>query len=174
MRDISYYVCCSCKDIGAKVILDDSANGGGNLATVKSRATDINGRPIGHAHKNPMMDSREYEVEMEDGTTDRIFANKIAENIYSQMDDEGREILAFKDIIDHRKDKSAVSIENGFITQSNGNKKCKLTTRGWQVLVEWRDETTTWMDMKDVKEASPIELAEYAVANHIENEPSFA
>ena len=71
------------KYIGVKVVLDDSTNRGGNLATVKSRATDINGRPIGHAHNNPMMDSREYEVEMEDGTTDRLFANKIAENIYS-------------------------------------------------------------------------------------------
>ena len=28
--------------------------------------------------------------------------------------------------------------------------------------------------MKDVKEASPIELAEYAMANHIDNEPAFA
>ena len=32
----------------------------------------------------------------------------------------------------------------------------------------------TWMDLKDVKEANPIELAEYAVANQIENEPAFA
>ena len=30
------------------------------------------------------------------------------------------------------------------------------------------------MDLKDVKEASPIELAEYAVANKIDKEPAFA
>ena len=30
------------------------------------------------------------------------------------------------------------------------------------------------MDLKDVKEASPIELAEYAVANKIYYEPDFA
>ena len=30
------------------------------------------------------------------------------------------------------------------------------------------------MDLKDVKEASPIELAEYAVANKIYDEPDFA
>ena len=29
------------------------------------------------------------------------------------------------------------------------------------------------MDMKDVKEAHPIEVAEYAVANRIDNEPAF-
>ena len=27
---------------------------------------------------------------------------------------------------------------------------------GWKVLVEWQDETTTWINLKDVKEASPI------------------
>ncbi len=32
----------------------------------------------------------------------------------------------------------------------------------------------TWMDMKDVKEASPIELAEYVIANKIDDEPAFA
>ena len=42
------------------------------------------------------------------------------------------------------------------------------------MLVEWVDETTTWMDLKDVKEASPIELAEYAVANQIHDEPALA
>jgi len=65
-----------------KVVLDDSTNRGGNIATIKSRATDINGHPIGRAHNNPMMDSRECEVEMEDRTIYRLFANKIAENIY--------------------------------------------------------------------------------------------
>ena len=83
------------KYIGAKIVLDDKVNEGGNLATVKLRLTDINGRPIGTAHNNPSLDDREYEIELEDGTTDRIFANKIAENIYSQLDDEGREILKF-------------------------------------------------------------------------------
>ena len=82
------------------------------------------------------MDDREYEIELEDGTTDRIFANKIAENIYSQLDDEGREILKFRDIIDHRKDKSTVTKENGFTSQGRGNRKCKPTTKGWQVLVK--------------------------------------
>ena len=37
----------------------------------------------------------------------------------------------------------------------------------------WLDDTTTWMDLKDVKEASPIELAKYAVANKINDKPAF-
>ena len=97
--------------------MNDEDNGSGNIAAVKSRVTDLNGRPVGTTHNNPLLDDREYEIELEDGTTDRIFANKIAENIYSQLDDEGREILKFRDIVDHRKDGTALTKENGFTPQ---------------------------------------------------------
>ena len=153
------------------MILDNKAYGGGNIATVKHQVTDINVRSVGNAHTNPLFDSREYEIELENGTEDRIFANKIAENIYAQLDDEGCEIMKFRDIIDHRKDDSAVTRED---SDTQSSSKPNPTTRGWQVLVEWADETLTWMDMKDVKEASPVELAEYAVANRINQEPAFA
>ena len=118
------------KYIGAKIILDDKANGGGNLATVKSRLTNINGRSIGTADNNSLLDDRECEIKLEDGTTDRIFANKIAENIYSQLDDKGREILKFRNIIDHRKDKSALTKENGLTSKGRGNRKCRPTIKG--------------------------------------------
>ena len=59
------------------------------------------------------------------------------------MDNKGREILAFGDTIDHRKNGKAVSKEEGFKTLSNGQKKYNLTTKGYQALVEWLDETTT-------------------------------
>ena len=35
-------------------------------------------------------------------------------------------------------------------------------------------ETTTWVDIKDVKEASPIDLSEYVVTNQIADKPAFA
>ena len=54
------------KYISTKVVLDDTADGGGSIATVKSRITDINGRAIGIANNNPLLDSREYEIKMED------------------------------------------------------------------------------------------------------------
>ena len=43
--------------IGTKIVLDDIADGGGNIATVKSRVTNINGRAIGIANNNPLLDS---------------------------------------------------------------------------------------------------------------------
>ena len=156
------------KLIGSQIMLDD-----GLKATVKRRMTNFDGTPIGRAHVNPLLDTRQYEVELEDGTTDAYFANIITENLYSQCDSEGRELLSFKEICDHRKNKRAISIENGYDISKNGNRTPKRTTVGWELLVEWRDGSTYWVALKDLKDTNPIELAEYAVANKIAEEPAF-
>ena len=64
--------------------------------------------------------------------------------------------------------------EIGFTVLKGGRKNWKPTVRGCKVLVVCRDETTTWMDLKYVKKDSLIELAEYAVANKIDDDPDFA
>ena len=138
------------------------------------RATDEYGAPIGQAHRNPMLDTPKFEVELKNGETEKIMADQISANIYSQLEYDGREIFQFKGIIDHKKDGYVLTKETGFTVLQLGHKKYRPTTRIWKVLVEWRDETTTWMDLKYVKEASPIELAEYAVANKIYYDPDFA
>lgn len=158
--------------IGASFRLDESSNNGGNLATVTRRVTDDNGNMVGKAHPNPLLSTAEYEVTLEDGTTDKYFANVICENIYSQLDSEGKENLVMNEIVDHRKDGTAIEKDNGY-TGTGSNRKPRKTTKGWQLLIEWKDESTTWVDLKDVKEANPIELAEYAVANKIDEEPAF-
>jgi hypothetical protein len=37
-------------------------------------------------------------------------------------------------------------------------------------LVEWRDGSSGWIPLKDVKEFNPIEVAEYAINNEIHDE----
>ena len=41
------------------------------------------------------------------------------------------------------------------------------------MLVEWKDGSTSWTKLKDLKESIPIEVVEYAVANRIVDEPAF-
>ena len=48
------------KYIGAKIIIDNKSNNYGNLAIVIRRVTDEYGAPIGQAHRNPMLDTREF------------------------------------------------------------------------------------------------------------------
>ena len=56
----------------------------------------------------------------------------------------------------------------------NGREHKKRTTRGWSFCVQWRDGTTSWENLKDLKESNPLEVAEYAVANLLDKEPAFA
>jgi hypothetical protein len=47
------------------------------------------GNSLGMRHSNPILDTREYQVEFPDGSTAAYAANVIAENLYSQVEDEG-------------------------------------------------------------------------------------
>jgi hypothetical protein len=42
-------------------------------------------------------------------------------------------------------------------------------TIGWELLVMWKDQSMSWVPLKDLKVSNPVELAEYAVAD----EPAF-
>ena len=53
---------------------------------------------------------------------------------------------------------------------SGGNRTAKKTTRGWELCVEWKDGTSNWVKLKDLKDSNPVELAEYAVANAVRTE----
>ena len=162
------------KWIGATFLLDPTRNPDnvGTKARVVQRRTDPFGNPIGRAHANPLMDTREYEVILEDGTYDVYCANTIAENIWSQCDSEGREVQTFKEIIDHKADERAITIANGFDIV-NGHRKPKKTTIGWKIMVEFVDGSTVWLPLKEVKDSNLVELAEYAVLNNIHKEPAF-
>jgi hypothetical protein len=49
-----------------------------------------------------------------------------------------------------------------------------MTTKGWRLFVEWKDGTIDWLPLKDLKESYPVQVAEYAVANKITEQPAFA
>ena len=147
---------------------------GPTFAKVTKRLRDANGIPIGTANDNPILDSRFYEVEFIDGHKASLSANAIAENMFAQVDDEGNRFVLLDSIVDHRVDGTEVKEEDGFIQSSNGGRSRKKTTKGWEILFQWKDGSTTWEKLKDVKESYPVQLAEYAIHCRIDNEPAFA
>jgi hypothetical protein len=88
--------------VGMQLALSRGGEGEVKHATVKRRSVDKEGKPIGDSHKNPLFDSRKYEVEYVDGYTEELTANVIAENLISQVDEEGRRQMMLSEIIDHR------------------------------------------------------------------------
>jgi len=83
---------------------------------VVGRKRDNDGNPVGRASDNPLLDTREYLVEFVDGSTEAYTTNLIAEAMYSQVDEEGHLQVLMEDINDHRKDGSAVPVDDGFMT----------------------------------------------------------
>ena len=108
----------------------------------------------------------------ENGDTATYAANIIAEAVYGQVDSKGNTYALIDEIIDHRKDRSAIPKGNGWF-KSNGHMYAKWTTHGWFLCVHWKDGTTSWEKLKDLKESYPVQVAEYADANRILDEPAF-
>jgi len=113
-------------------------------------------------------------VEYLNGHRAALAANTIAVNMFAQVDDEGHRTLLLEDVVNHRVNGREVKKADGFITSPNGGRRKKETTKGWEILIQWKDGSTTWEALKDVKESSPVQLAEYATLHKISDEPAFA
>ena len=112
------------------------------FARVTKRLRDAQGIPIGIAHDNPLLDTRIYEVEYLDGHKAALSANTIATNMFAQIDEEGNRFVLLDSIIDHRTDGSELTSENAFITSKNGGRRKRETTKGWEILLQWKDGST--------------------------------
>ena len=144
------------------------------LARVMKRLNDANGLPIRLANENPILDTRMYEVEYLDGERTSLAANNIAENLFAQIDDEGNRQVLMGEIIGHWSTEHAVKQQDAFIMTKTGTKRHREKTKGWELLVWWKDGGTDWIALKDIKESYPVQVAEYAVSSHISKEPAFA
>jgi hypothetical protein len=142
-------------------------------AKVVGRKRDADGIPVGLRNTNPMLDTRQYEVEFADGATDVFTASLIAENLYSQVDEEGNSHSIMSEIIDHEFDGTAVRKDDRTKVTRDGTTRPRRTTRGWKLLVSWKGGTSSWIPLKGLKESHPVQVAEYALANKILEEPAF-
>jgi hypothetical protein len=143
------------------------------LGTVTKRARGPDGLPIGTRHENSTRDSSLHEIRLPDGSSRELTHNLIAENLFSQCDSEGRQFQIIKEISDHQSDGTAMAKGDEWLETTSGRKR-NITTRGWSFLVEWNDGSSDWIALKDLKVSCPVELAEYAAANKIDDEPALA
>jgi hypothetical protein len=114
-----------------------------------------------------------YEVRLPDGSSRELTHNLIAENLFSQCDTEGRQYQIIKEISEHQSDNTAMAKGDEWI-ESAARRRRKITTRGWSFLLEWKDGSADWIALKDLKASCPVELAKYAAANKIDDQPALA
>ena len=143
------------------------------LAKVLRRSTDNNGQQIGICDENPMLNTMLYDVEFPDGTVREYAANVIAENIYSQVDTDGRSYVMLDTIIDFKKDETAVPKSEQYIITKSGQKHMRKTTTGWKLLVLWKNGTEQWMPLSVLKESNPVDVTDCTKAVGIDHKPVF-
>eukprot|EP00804_Cyclotella_cryptica_P019581 CCRYP_014330-RA/>CCRYP_014330-RA protein AED:0.31 eAED:0.31 QI:0/0/0/1/0/0/3/0/417 len=62
---------------------------------------------------------------------------------------------------------------NDQVSVVDGKKIVKRSTRGWELCCEWKDGSTSWQKLSDLKESHPLQVAEFAFAAQIADEPAF-
>ena len=94
--------------------------------------------------------------------------------MFAQVDQEGHRLKLLDEFLDHRFTGASVQ-EVRYVKTKDGKRKLQepMSTNGCEILVQWRDGTQTWNKMKDIKEAYPVELAEYTVKAKIHKQSQF-
>jgi hypothetical protein len=135
---------------------------------VTGRKREVDNTFAGIANSNTMLDTRKY-----DGRSDEYIVNIIAQNMYAQCDEEGNQFNLMDGIVGHKTDGHAVTPVDMYIKHGS-NRQVRKTTIGWHLCVEWKDGTTSWERLADIKESNPVEVAEYAIGKDLQDKPDFA
>jgi hypothetical protein len=143
------------------------------LGQVIARKRDHNGNPIGKANANPILDTRLYQVMFPDGATSEYSANVIVECLYSQVYSEGNRYLLLDSIMDWKKTSDAVDDSDVLQISFNGNLHPRCMVKGWKLCVKWKDGSTSWESLKDLKEFYPVQVAEFAAHHKLDDKPAF-
>jgi hypothetical protein len=140
------------------------------------RAISPDGTTTGSYADNPILNSIVYEVEFPDGQAKEYAANKIAENMLTQVDSDGYSTTLMQGIIDYNKDDAIAPVPKSdkWVITAREQRRLRMSTVGWKLLVQWRDGSESWIPLKDMKESHPVETAEFAKAQGIEDEVAFA
>ena len=101
-------------------------------------------------------------------------ANIIAENLLAQVDPEGIHTNVLEAIMDHKRDGTAVPMSGKYFKTKQGKRTQRKTTVGWALQIKWKNGTKQWVNLKDLKESNPVDVAEYFMARGIQDEPAFA
>ena len=144
------------------------------MGKVARRSLDADGRTAGTYHDSPFLNTITYDVEFPNGQVKEYGTNIIAENMLTQVDLDRYSLSLMDSIIDHQRDLSqAIPMEGKHITTKSGQKRLRKTTKGWKLLIKWKDKSKAWINLTDMKEVHLVETAEYARVRGISNEAAF-
>jgi hypothetical protein len=94
---------------------------------VISHKHDADGNTVGHAHDQPILNTRTYDVEFNDGTITELTANKISECMYAQCDWGGNQYVLLDCFVDFDKLLTAISLaDQNIVMKGRPSKHCNM------------------------------------------------
>eukprot|EP00804_Cyclotella_cryptica_P015125 CCRYP_000688-RA/>CCRYP_000688-RA protein AED:0.22 eAED:0.24 QI:0/0/0/0.8/1/1/5/0/1053 len=164
--------------LGPKASIDDFKDLGIDEPPILDRYEDddLDGRmpdpPDEELDATPEVGDSYVNTEFADGEVTELTANAIAEAMFAQCDEDGNEYVLFDSFVDFRRDGTALSLADQKVVVK-GRPSLRRTTVGWLLCCQWKDGSTSWEKLSDLKESHPVQTAEYAVAQGIDHEPAF-
>ncbi len=130
---------------------------------VKGRLTarkhDWDGNPVGRANDHPILDTRSYMVNFDDCDQTELTANMIAESLYLQYDPDGNQYVLLEEIVGHQRLPTAIKLYDQKIIRADAKTYLKRSTVHRQLCCQWKDGSTSWENLAELKDSHPIETA---------------
>jgi hypothetical protein len=99
---------------------------------------DAHGNAIDRTNNNPILDSRVYCVEFDDGNASELTANIIPESMYALCNKDGNKYLLMDTFVDHKSNVLTVLKDDQRMLHRGCNSLCR-STAGWHLCVQWKD-----------------------------------
>ena len=137
------------------------------VARVAGVSRNNEGQKIGEFNHNPILNTKVYDVMFPDGAVHQYEAKAIAENIYSQVDEDCHQYQLMDHINNHKSYGRALPKIKAFTVPRNRNRARKQTTKGWYLEVQWKDGTNSWVPLREMRKSHGIQTVEYVEANEL-------
>jgi hypothetical protein len=123
---------------------------------------------VGRAHSNLILDTRTYEVEFINGQNAELAANVIAHNMFAQCNSKGN---TYSYPVSSITEKMTLQLKRRICISNTG----QICIRGkpqkeWSPCVEWKDGSTSWEHLANLKESNPVEVADFTTAHGLDTE----
>ncbi|KAL7475141.1 hypothetical protein ACHAW6_001067 [Cyclotella cf. meneghiniana] len=97
----------------------------------------------------------------------------MAEALYAQCNPDGNQYVMLDAIMDFRKNPDVAISQNNQVKIVNSKKVVSHSAQGWELCCEWKDGSASWQKLSALKESQPLQVAEFALAMGIADEPAF-
>ena len=127
---------------------------------------------IGRRNDKPILDTQKYLVKYADGTDDMMKYSRVIKHLCSQVDTEGKQLHIYRGIVGHLKIVQDVDKADQF-SENNGRRYKKNMIDVWDLEVELKYSSTSWLPLSQLKKYNPLDVVCYALDNQIANEMVF-